>query len=389
MKTMRMLLFAVCFAAVFASGALSAELVKSPVKQFGGEQPGSAGAASESYHYTPVNYRPSFLAETVKFILSKEGTIMANDDLNVVIAMDSPENIKNVKKLLEDVDKLPRQIVIRVKALKINTGAMKNNGVNLAGIFEKASYKDSIGRNTNYSKDDGDRISTSASGSIDYGDLDTTANNSSLIDETLSLDVIRARSLSLNYYQLSELISFMVGNNYASVTSEPKIVTMNNKTGKVFIGDRVKIVKNEFVVSTGNVDIPGASNNLTEEAGLSLEVTPHIGESDFITMDIKTGFGSISGYTATSVKSTVSEAESSVIVKSGEPIIIGGYKTKELTESTYKFPVIGSIPVIKKLFSKKTKLLSDVELMIILTPEIVSPGAGLKDETAPEAAKAK
>jgi type II secretory pathway component GspD/PulD (secretin) len=378
-----MLLF--CF--VLFSRSWGEELKKGPVKQFRADQQTVAESASapdkaemETFYYKSKNYQASFLAETVKLLLSPYGVIQSNDDLNVIIVTDKAERISSVKDMLVDVDELPQQIIIQAKVLKINSGAVKSAGINLASIFDHAFAQDTLTQNTHDTSNNTDRVTHNVNDDVDYGDTDESnvKSQDNYVYETA--DKIRTTVMGYDYYPISDLVNYLVTNDYASVNSEPKIVTMNNKTGKVFIGDRIKILRNYNYVAGGDVNAGQHAEDLEEESGLILEVTPHIGESNFITMDIKTGFGSIYSTSSNSVRSKVSEAVSSVIVKSGEPIIIGGYKTQEKSDTKNKMPVLGDIPILKNLFSKKDSSVTDVEMVIILVPEIVKPGTGFKSE---------
>lgn len=349
------------------------EFQRSPVRQFtksddsGNKTPQdvkkepSPGLATK--YYKVKNYQASFLAGTVKLLLSSNGTIQSNDDLNVIVINDTEENITQIVSLLEEVDTLPQQIVIEAMVLEVRNDASKDSGINISTIFENTQLTERLGRELTDRKDAGYNYSTE--------------NNSIYFSKT------KRTEATVNYSPMSKLINFLVENNYAKIMAEPKIVTINNKTGRVFIGNKVKILSSiDYYGRPVNANVDKTAE---DEAGLLLEVTPHIGESNFITMDIKTGFGELAGLTSTSINTFKREANSTIIVKSGEPIVLGGYKTQETNSTRYKFPFLGSLPILKSFFSKKEKTTEDVELVLILTPRIVSAGAGIKSGLADEA----
>lgn len=348
------------------------EFQRSPVRQFTKSDDAAGNKTAQDVkkepspglatkYYKVKNYQASFLAGTVKLLLSSNGTIQSNDDLNVIVINDAEDNIRQIVSLLEEVDTLPQQIVIEAMVLEVRNDASKDSGINIATIFERASLGESFSKSLNERKD--------------YANTSENNNNSFSWNTQLYGRI--------DYSPLSKLINFLVENNYAKIMAEPKIVTINNKTGRVFIGNKVKIISTYEYNGIGfNTR---SDQTATEEAGLLLEVTPHIGESNFITMDIKTGFGELAELTSSSINTFKREANSTIIVKSGEPIVLGGYKTQETNSTRYKFPVLGSLPILKSFFSKKEKTTEDVELVLILTPRIVAAGAGIKSELADEA----
>lgn len=355
--------------ALFAGRTFAAEVDKSPVRQFTRTEPTMIAATAQPApdmratnpdlsraYYKVQNYRASYLAGTVRLLLSADGIIQANDDLNLIIILDTDENIDIIQDMLEEVDRLPEQIIINASVLEVNNTKSSENGINVSTVFENSAFREGINndKSTQYTA----VLGTGAT---------TRINNQNIA----SLDA------TMTYSPMSKLIKFLVTKNLAKVVAEPKIVTVNNKTGKVFIGDRVKLSGYTYSKYDSSAPATEPVAAVEEEAGILLEVTPHIGESDFITLNIKTGFGNVSSVSSGMVKSNVKEAQSTVIVKSGEPVVIGGYKTQEYDSTTYKFPILGDIPVLKKIFSRKDKTAQEIELVVILTPTLVKPGEGL------------
>jgi len=115
------------------------------------------------------------------------------------------------------------------------------------------------------------------------------------------------------------------------------------------------------------------------DIGIKLYVTPNISRDGFITMKIKP---EISSATRTKILSegketeipivTTSEAETTIMVKDGITIIIGGLKKDKKEKTTKRIPLLGSIPVLGLLFGSTSDSYSKTELVILLTPHIIS-----------------
>lgn len=308
-------------------------------------------AAIVTEYYQVMNYQASFLGDTVKLMLTPDGIIQTNDDLNIIILTDREDAVERIMKMFEDIDVLPQQIVIEARVIELRNTSGNDTGINLATIFENTRFKEDLTRSISDTKeayDDDER-------------------------NYIRFSKGKSTSITMDYPQMSRLINFLLESHYGKIVAEPKIVTINNKPGRIFIGNRVKIIDSNYYYTT----VSAGSGYAEDEAGLILEVTPHVGGSDFITLEIKTGFGELASYNNFSLNVDTREAYSTIIVKSGESIVLGGYKTHEEEVSKYKFPFLGDIPVVKTLFTKKETTEVDVEIVLILTPVIVEPGEGL------------
>jgi outer membrane biosynthesis protein TonB len=119
------------------------------------------------------------------------------------------------------------------------------------------------------------------------------------------------------------------------------------------------------------------------DVGVRLAVTPEINRSGFVTLKIKPEVSNADPTKTVELKNpdgstrtivpyvTTSEAETSVVVKDGATIIIGGLMKDTLVDHNEKVPFIGDIPLVGKLFSAKGKTKEKTELVIFLTPHII------------------
>jgi Flp pilus assembly secretin CpaC len=116
-------------------------------------------------------------------------------------------------------------------------------------------------------------------------------------------------------------------------------------------------------------------------------VTPTIHEDDFITMKIKPEVSSVTSNLTTSNNNTIpivetSEAETTVNVKDGVSVIIGGLIKEETINTTKKVPFLGSIPVLGMVFRNTSNSTAKTEIVIFLTPQIGTGDLGDLDRLA-------
>lgn len=162
------------------------------------------------------------------------------------------------------------------------------------------------------------------------------------------------------------------------VLSSPRIMALNNQEAKIHVGVRdAYITSTTSQAGTGTSVVSQAVNFV--DTGIQLNVVPIISRDGFVTMKIKP---EISDSTRTSITSdgqktdvpivSTSEAETTVTVKDGVTIIIGGLKKDKREKTVKKIPLLGDIPGVGFLFRSTSDNVTTTELVILLTPHIMS-----------------
>jgi TonB family protein len=154
-------------------------------------------------------------------------------------------------------------------------------------------------------------------------------------------------------------------------------MTLNNQEARIMVG-----VKDAYITSTTSQGSSGQTVTSQSvnfvETGLKLNVTPTVSRDGFISMKIKP---EISSATTTDIKSegqitqipivTTSEAETTVMVKDGITIVIGGLKKDKRVKTVKKIPLFGDIPGLGFFFRSTSDEVTKTELVILLTPHII------------------
>ncbi len=169
------------------------------------------------------------------------------------------------------------------------------------------------------------------------------------------------------------------------ILSSPRITALNNQEAKILVGTKEPYATSSISQSSGSEVTAYAINFV--DVGIKLYVTPTINRDGFITMKIKPEISSVSNnysYGPANARNDVpivetSEAETSVMVKERTTIIIGGLKKDSRIKEVNKVPILGDIPLIGFLFRKTSDSLTKTELVILLTPYILSGEVSLTD----------
>jgi type IV pilus assembly protein PilQ len=149
------------------------------------------------------------------------------------------------------------------------------------------------------------------------------------------------------------------------IISTPKIATLNNKAAKITQGQSIP-----YQNTTANT---GAVTQFVE-AALSLEVTPHITPDGSVMMKIKASNNSPGAVPPGGIAPAINkkEATTELIVRNGETTVIGGIYIDNDTENNSGVPFLMDIPFIGWLFKSNTKSKLKTELLIFITPRVMS-----------------
>ena len=169
-----------------------------------------------------------------------------------------------------------------------------------------------------------------------------------------------------------------------NLLSSPRITAVNNQEAKILIGTSQPYATNTITQSTAAATT--GTNISFLDIGVKLFVTPTINKDGFITMKIRPEVSSTnSNYTYGVPATTIpivqtTQAETSVCIKDGTTIVIGGLIKDERKKTVNKIPILGNLPLIKYAFSNTDDEIVKQELVIFLTPHIFS---GEEDYTDP------
>jgi len=169
------------------------------------------------------------------------------------------------------------------------------------------------------------------------------------------------------------------------ILSSPRIMVVNNQEARILVGTKDAYITSSISQSASGPTVTSQSVNFVD-VGIKLFVTPTISKDGFITMKIRPEISSakrtqiISEDKKTEVPIvTTSEAETTVMVKDGVTIIIGGLKKDKREKTTKRIPILGDIPLLGYLFGSTSDEVTNTELVILLTPHLMSGESAFTD----------
>ena len=315
--------------------------------------------------------------DSVRTAEGRGGSSTADTKTNTLIVTDSLEGQLSTENLISQMDQRPRQVLIETKIVEINA----NSGLNYGVQWDYQGVQTGkIGGQMGTSLIGTTQSPRSGSGST-LPPLDQNANvlpaglGASGRGTGVSLAADRVfGALTLgritNNFILNATLTAAASEGKAKILSEPKIATLNNQPANINVTTQIPYVTSN-VASTG-VQTQTVSYVTT---GIQLTVTPSINADGRITLQVNPNVSQPSATAAASSTGAPAvdarTANTTVLVRDGETIVIGGLITDTLQDTISKVPLLGDIPILGWLFKKKSKTRVRAELLIFVTTRIL------------------
>ncbi len=310
-------------------------------------------------------------------IFRQEVRIVADDVTNSLVVLATTKDYSDIREVLRRLDIVPRQVLIEVLVAEVTLGDELQFGVEFAATQE--SRKDALGRITTGTGSSSSSTSGTTSGT-------TTSNPTNIFDlgaavgnRLAGVDPLPATGF---FGILSDNRNFAVvmnaaaGKNKLKVLSAPHIMTADNHEAHILVGQEVPIVTTQS--NATNVTTAGTSNILQNiqyrDTGVILTVLPQVNSEGLVNMQIHQEVSQIAQQAVAGISSptfSTRESETTVVVQSGETIVIGGIIDDSVDRSRNGIPFLMDIPVIGRAFRVDTDKVSRTELIVLLTPHVV------------------
>ncbi len=286
------------------------------------------------------------IVTVLKGLLTENGKIIADKRSNSLIIKDVSSQFEIIEKVLDKLDIRTPQVMIEAEILETTTAVTDQLGMNWTGAF--GTYAGPV-------------LSTRWPFKGALLDKDLIASNGSL-------------TMSGAGFALTALLS----NSDTKILARPKVLTMNNEKATIELTSQTAIASVTATTDTGS-SATTTSQAERVETGVTLEVTPQINKDGYITMQIQpkvivpvlSSFFTGSSGSNKFVDPQTRTTKTTVRVKDGETIIIGGLISKNDTYGFEKIPFLGDIPFLGLAFRYKADEKSDKELIVFITPKVV------------------
>ena len=278
-------------------------------------------------------------------LLSPKGDMKINETANNMILTDFEDNLVKIKKLISEVDTAPKQVLIEAKILDISSSDLKS-----LGVTWNADYNPGAGL---FGRD------TLIAENLEAGvTLPTTS--SSLTSGQMVLTALAIKGMTL-----TATIDALVRDGKAHLLASPSIAVINGQEARIVIGERFPY-KERTQTTSGTTE-----TTKFVDIGTSLKVNPQINDDGYITLSLHPEVSSLVSALDAGPRVATREADTTVRIKEGETLVIGGLIRQTDNQTIDRIPILGSIPIFGRLFSRVDKDVEQTELAVFITPRIL------------------
>ena len=353
---------------------------------------------------------------------SKTAPPQVDERTNTVFFQEAKSNVSAIRKFLVQVDRPTRQVMIEARLVEVNSNPTQSYGINWGGVVGSSTNPKTLRYGgSNFPSLPAVPTYVPAQTVINQGQANQTtvpaygANGAPLLvpsgqpvqGSTTTVpftngvaglnDFVRNASQGLNALggqfailsapQLSATVRFLNEDTDSEFLANPRIVTADNLEATIKIVRNQPVPQLNFNEQTATAVFGGFQDKLY---GNTLVVKPSINKDDFITLSVKPEISNRVGdqvfnFAGASVSSPIIDTrtlDANVLIKSGCTLAIGGLLQDQSNKSVTKVPILGDIPILGYLFQEHLNQRSKRNLLVFVTPTIISQqfGTGLEDQ---------
>lgn len=284
-------------------------------------------------------------------LTSDVGKVDSDPSFNKVIITDTEQNMERIRKVIVSLDKYEKEVLVEARIMQVTFKEGQSTGIDWTTLLA-----------------DPHRYRVKVQGAFSLGDVNKVATIG-----TLDRDGYQA--------VLQALATLGTTKTLAS----PSIAVINNQEAKIHIGKTQPYVTTAQTVTASGPSTTAESVNFID-IGVKLNVTPMIHDDGYITMKIRPEVSTATEFiTSGDQKNQIpivntSEVDTTIRVMDGVTIVIGGLIKDEATKNNSRIPFLGDMPLIGKAFRSDTRSKNQEELVIFLTPHIISGDVAVDPE---------
>jgi general secretion pathway protein D len=191
-----------------------------------------------------------------------------------------------------------------------------------------------------------------------------------------------------SFPDLKALVQFYGGDTDVNVLSAPRLLTTDNQEAQIIVGEERPFLKSSQLSEAGST----LQTWDYKDVGITMKITPHISRGTLLRLDIfaeiKSFVEDVKGLEGASI-TTKRQATTEVVVEDGSTVVIAGLIRDDKTGSIGKIPILGDIPLLGWLFKNRSQTKTKTNLLIFITPHIVTSAEDLRKITEEEQERRK
>jgi type IV pilus assembly protein PilQ len=311
-------------------------------------------------------------------ILSPRGSVIFETRTNQLFVTDIGSKLEEVQGLIQRIDIPVRQVLIEARIVEADDRFGRSLGVKLGATDARGlrggvpGYSVSGGNYLSF----GNNYAAAASQTVQPGTSAVNFGDTQFINlPAASINSVGPATVAATLFSaaanrfLNLELSALEADGRGKVVSSPRVVTADQVKALVEQGEEIP-----YQQATSS----GATSITFKKAVLKLEVTPQITPEGSVILDVDVNKDSRGVLTPQGFAINNKHVKTQVLVENGGTVVIGGIFTLEEQDNVAKVPVLGDIPYVGALFRNKSRTQNKTELLVFLTPKVVSERAGVR-----------
>lgn len=313
-----------------------------------------------------LNYaKAEDVQKTVASVLSKQGKVQVDTRSNTLVVSDTSSSLAMLAPLIESLDTQTPQVMIEAKFVETTKNPKKDLGINWSSTLLNHEIQA--------------RRPDPTSPIISPGGPGTPNRGPFEISKSLAGGSWTPATVILDAGEAKLVFSFLSSDSDSDLLANPRVVTTDNQKARISIATQFPIPNFTFSEQTASLQVSGFSY---KDIGIILNVLPRVNKNGFVTLEVtpeasssteNTTLQSGGGSSVLIPIINTRTATTTVLIKSGNTLAIGGLMRQDSSDNYTKVPIMGDIPLVGSLFRSKSLTKTKRDLLIFLTPTIVGP----------------
>ena len=290
------------------------------------------------------------------------GKIEFDERSNRIIVADIPTRIERIKALVDAFDVRTAQVLIDAKIVEVQLSDANRKGINWEGVLAELR-----------------RYSISGVAPL-------------TVSPPTGVTALSTLTISSGANEVQTVLDLLERVGKTNLLSSPRITVMDNEEAKLAVATREPFVSQTVVQTTTSTNT--ADNVQFVDVGVTLKVQPRISHNRFVQMKIEpevssstrslelegVAQGSNTAFTRTRIPVVTTQGLTTTVqIKSGHTLVIGGLIQDSKSKQSSKVPILGDIPLLGSAFQSNSDDFTKTELVIFLTPTIMDPAESTKE----------
>jgi len=299
-------------------------------------------------------------------ILSPRGSVISEARTNQLFVSDIPSKLQEIQEMIAKIDVAVRQVLIESRIVIADDSFGRSLGVKLG--FNDKRFPPGIGGNDGRVTFGGN-LNAVAAQTQQAGAAASLSDTNFVNLPAVGQNNYDAATFALSLFGagsgrfLNLEISALEADGRGKVVSSPRVITADQQKALIEQGEELP-----YQVATSS----GATSLQFRKANLKLEVTPQITPEGNVILDVDVTKDSVGRSTAAGFAINTKHVKTQVLVENGGTVVIGGIFEQNDREDVTKVPFLGDVPFLGNLFKTRTKSSTKTELLIFLTPKLVT-----------------